>query len=377
VLCGTSPAGKERKNVKRRFPDTRSALPALRVAALVILLVLSGCSRNTGTVEGKITAGGIGAPAAEVQFFVRAGEERSGQPFAVGTAGGDGSFRMELPAGTYYVVARRTAREGGRERTYKGEYSGNPVPVAAGGKVEGIDVPLAEMSSGGFVPQEKTGVTGAVTSAGRPVPDAYVYAYPEEAGTVRGPAYVAFARTDGSGRFRIPLREGAYRIVARRKGGENETGAMKAEGETGGGSSVTLAAGATKDVGTIALHAAKEETRRLRVAAGGQETARAEIRGMVERDDGSPGAGVYVMAYADHRMIGRPFAISGKTGEDGSFVVYLPKPGKFYVGARSEYGGPLSPGEWVGTYDGTPDHSLEIGEGETKKGIRIRVVEKW
>jgi hypothetical protein len=98
---------------------------------------------------------------------------------------------MELPAGTYYVVARRTAREGGRERTYKGEYSGNPVPVAAGGTVKGIDVPLAEMSSGGFVPQEKTGVTGAVTSAGRTVPDAYVYAYPEEAGTVRGPAYVA------------------------------------------------------------------------------------------------------------------------------------------------------------------------------------------
>jgi hypothetical protein len=76
-------------------------------------------------------------------------------------------------------------------------------------------------------------------------------------------------------------------------------------------------------------------------------------------------------------MIGRPFAISGRTREDGSFVVYLPKPGKFYVGARSEYGGPLSPGEWVGTYDGTPDHSLEIGEGETKEGIRIRVVEKW
>jgi hypothetical protein len=40
---------------------------------------------------------------------------------------------------------------------------------------------------------------------------------------------------------------------------------VKAEGETGGGNLVTLAAGAMKDVGTIALHAAKEETRRTRV----------------------------------------------------------------------------------------------------------------
>ncbi|MEK6778642.1 MAG: hypothetical protein AABY80_03145, partial [Candidatus Deferrimicrobiota bacterium] len=132
-----------------------------------------------------------------------------------------------------------------------------------------------------------------------------------------------------------------------------------------------------KDVGAISLRPLEEGKRRLRAEAGGQEREKAEVRGTVVRDNGSPGAGVHVMAYADGRMIGRPFAISGKTGEDGAFLLKLPRAGKFYLGARSERGGPVSPGEWVGTFDGTADHSVEISKGERKDGLRIKVSEKW
>lgn len=83
------------------------------------------------------------------------------------------------------------------------------------------------------------------------------------------------------------------------------------------------------------------------------------------------------MAYTDRRMIGRPFAISGKTGGSGAFLLKLPKAGKFYIGARSERGGPVSPGEWVGTFDGTADHSVEVRPRERVDGLRIRVSEKW
>ena len=362
----------------------RSRIAGARVraaawAAVAVLLVAAGCGRRAGTVEGKAVLGETPAPGADVQFFVKAGAERSGTPFAAGKADRDGTFRIELPPGAYYVVARAAVRDGGRERIYKGEFQGNPVSVTAAGAVRGVDVAMSEMSAGGFAPQAGTGVAGTVTSGDRPVRDAYVYAYPSDSGTVRGPAYAAFARSDDRGRFRIVLRGGSFLVVARRKGGEDETGAMGPEGESGGGEgrAVTLAPGRMEEIGAIALHTPREESRRVRAAAGGQERAAAEIRGTVVRDDGSPGEGVYVMAYSDRRMIGRPYAISGKTGTGGKFALSLPRPGTFCIGARSGRGGPVSPGEWIGTFDGDPAHSVTVGPGERRNGVRIRVVEKW
>jgi hypothetical protein len=348
-------------------------------AALGILLTALGCGRQAGTVEGKAVVGDAPAPGAEVQFFVKAGAERSGTPFAGARAGADGTYRIELPPGSYYVVARATLRDGERDRTHKGEYPGNPVSVPAGKAVRGVDVAMSEMSSAGFAPQEGTGVTGTVASAGRPVADAFVYAYPAGSRTVRGPSYAVFAKTDAGGRFRLRLREGAFRIVARRKGGEDETGAMAPGGESGGdeGMAVTLSAGRIEEIGTIALHAPREESRRVRAGAGGQEKAAAQIRGTVVRDDGSPGEGVHVMAYSDHRMIGRPYAISGRTGKGGAFVLFLSRPGTFHLGARTGRGGPVSPGEWTGTYDGDPAHAVTVRAGETRSDVRIRVVESW
>lgn len=351
----------------------------LVLAILLVAATAGGCARKNGTIEGRVTAGGAAAGDAEVRLFVKAGEERSGSPFSVGKAGADGRYRMEAPAGSYHVVARKTVAEGGRERTFKGEHPRNPVTVAPGGTAAGVDIALVEMSGGGFVPRDDTAVAGAVVSAGKPAPGVFVYAYPAEIGTVRGPAYVAYARTDGRGRFRLALRDGTFALVARRKGGENETGAMREAGESSGDEPrlVTLAAGEEKDAGSIVLHAAREEKRSRRASAGGLERGGAEVRGTVVRDDGSPAAGIFVMAFVDHRMIGRPFSISGKTGKDGAFLLRLPRAGRIFLGARSEFGGPVSPGEWVGTYDGSADHSLDVGPGEAKGGIRIRVAEKW
>lgn len=351
----------------------------LRGAVIAVLAVLGACARPAGTIDGSVSAGGKPVPDAEVQLFVRAGAERSGTPFAAGRAGRDGRFRLEVPPGAYYVVARKTVVEGGRDRTYKGESARNPVTVLPGRTSPAGDVALADMSSGGFVPREGTAATGAVLSAGRPAAGVHVYAYPADLGTVRGPSYVAWARTDAGGRFRIALREGAFALVARRKGRDDETGAMGKHGQSSGDEAITvlLAPGQVREVGTIVLHPAREDRRRPRVAAGGLEKGSARITGTVVREDGAPAAGVYVMAYSDHRMIGRPFAISGRTEADGVFEIRLPRPGRVYLGARSEFGGPVSPGEWVGTYGGSSDHSIDVRPGESKEGIRIQVVEKW
>jgi len=345
----------------------------------VAALLVAGCPARQGTVEGTATIDGAPAPGAEIQAFVKAGTERSGSPFLTVTARDDGSFSLPLPPGNYFLVARKTGRRDGRERTYKGEFPANPVVARGGEATRGIAIPLVEMSSGGFAARAGTGVGGAVFVDGAPVQGAYVYAYPDNVGTVRGPAYLAFARTGRDGRFLLPLREGAFRIVARDKGGENETGAMSGAGKSGGdeGIRVELSAGKMADIGRITLHRPEESLRRRRAGAGGQEESAAEVRGTVSRDDGSAAPGVRVMAYADPRMIGRPFAVSGPTDADGAFLLRLPKPGRYYLGARSELGGPVSPGEWIGSYDGAPDHGVDVRQGEKRGGIPIRVVEKW
>jgi len=277
------------------------------------------------------------------------------------------------------VVARKTVRAEGRDRVLRGECPGNPVRVPGKGGTARADVAMADVSGGGFAPRAGTGVTGLVTSGGRPVAGAWVFAYPAEGKTVRGPSFAAFARTDRQGRFRLLLREGAFLLAARRKGGESEVGAMRPGGESGGeaGRLVVLSPGEVKDAGVFLLHPAQETKRGRRAAAGGLEEGAAELRGVVLREDGAPAPGVVVMAYRDPRMIGRPFAVSGRTGSDGAFVLRLPVAGRFFLGARSEMGGPVSPGEWVGRYEGTPDHAVAAAAGERKTGIVIRVVEKW
>jgi len=88
-------------------------------------------------------------------------------------------------------------------------------------------------------------------------------------------------------------------------------------------------------------------------------------------------AGVYLFAYLDSRMVGKPTYISDPTGEDGGYRLNLGSGGTFFLGARSAFGGPLEPGEWVGTYDTVPDHRAEIEAGRVRQLEKIEVREVW
>ncbi len=100
------------------------------------------------------------------------------------------------------------------------------------------------------------------------------------------------------------------------------------------------------------------------------------ITGLVSRESGEPAERMYVMAYADRRMIGRPDSISRPTDERGVFTLFLPGPGKYYIGARESIGGPMSPGELSGKYEGTPDYSIDLTEMMRIDDLQIVVREK-
>ncbi|NIO40189.1 MAG: hypothetical protein GTO41_08335 [Burkholderiales bacterium] len=98
------------------------------------------------------------------------------------------------------------------------------------------------------------------------------------------------------------------------------------------------------------------------------------ITGTVVDKSGAGVAGVHVFAYVD-RVIGhqRPAAISTPTRANGRFVVNLPAPGTYYVGARQEYGDSPAPGELFGMFDESADHGLTLEKGEQRDDVLIVV----
>jgi hypothetical protein len=99
--------------------------------------------------------------------------------------------------------------------------------------------------------------------------------------------------------------------------------------------------------------------------------------GRVVDTEGQPLSGLYVFAYLDSRMTGKPAYISAPTGDDGRFALHLGDGGTYYVGARSAFGGPLEPGERIGTYDADPRHAAVAAKGTTRSLGDIVVREAW
>jgi len=75
------------------------------------------------------------------------------------------------------------------------------------------------------------------------------------------------------------------------------------------------------------------------------------LSGRVTDEMGRPVGGVHAFLYPDHRMVGKPAALSAPTGKDGVYRLAAPGPGAWYLGARTRFGGPVEPGELMGVYE--------------------------
>ena len=155
-----------------------------------------------------------------------------------------GRFRLRLPPGDYYLVARKRAR-GGRfgpleTGDYFNYYYGNPVRVAAGQvrevRIETITrLSLLEEEQ----PLEFHGVSGRILDAdGSPVSGLYVFGYRES--DMTGTPKVFSAPSDAQGAFRLPLpEEGPWYLLARESFG-GPAGDEELYGRFGGAKAVPL-----------------------------------------------------------------------------------------------------------------------------------------
>ncbi len=222
-------------------------------------------------------------------------------------------------------------------------------------------------------------MSGQVTYQGQPVSRAYVYVYTEASGGLMGPSYGEAMQTDRDGRFTINLPAGSYALVARRRADGARSGAL-APGDLNAayrGNPVRVEAGEILTLQEFSLATVDAAVHARRQSEGLFAKTETVLSGQVVDAEGVPVDDVYVFAYLDSRMVGKPVHMSAPSAADGRFELFLSDGGTYYVGARSSFGGPLEPGEWVGTYDGRPDHGISVKHGVKEDLGVLTVREFW
>ncbi len=345
----------------------------------ILLLLMCACNTSEQGLQGQLLFQGEPLAGAQLEVYLKSGEERSSAPFTVVSTDPNGYYRAELPRGSYYLVGKLKQQTGGVNRMLMAEAPANPYAVEENlRKVAPFE--LQEMGLGGNLPADPdTWLEGVVTVGDSPLPDAFVYVYTEDTGDLMGPSYAKLAQADAQGRFRLELPAGRFWLAARKRSDGARAGEPLA-GDLNGryaGNPVELARGQQLQLEPFELKPVDETRQQQRRAAGKFIATDTVISGTAVDDQGSPLSGIYVYAYLDSRMIGKPTFISAPTTTDGRFELFLGDGGKYYLGARSTFGGPLEPGEWVGTWDGSADHSFSIEQGQTHALGELQLREVW
>ena len=348
---------------------------------LLVFVALSGCGEQGGSgLSGRLLFQDRPLVKAQVEIYLKADKDRSIQPFAVATTDDAGNFQVELPPGRYFVIGKQRGEgSDGHPRMLMADAPGNPYAVAAGLTA----VPpfnLREMGrEGGLSSTADSGVSGRLLADGQAVERAFVYVYTDAGSGLIGPSYGEAVQVDKDGAFRIDLPAGRYHLVARRRAAGSRAGEL-VPGDLNGsypGNPVEVRRGEHLQLRAFPLTVINPEVRAQRQAQGTFAVTGTSLNGKVLDPQGEPVSGVHVFAYLDRRMVGKPVHISAPTADDGSFSLYLGDGGTYFVGARSHYGGPLEPGEWVGTFDGRPDHSITVAKGQSQPLGTLTVREVW
>ena len=348
---------------------------------LLQTLLLTACSQESGSgLSGQLLFQDRPLAQAQVEVYLKADKDRSVQPFAVGVTDAAGNYRVELPAGRYFVIGKQRGEgSDGRPRMLMADAPGNPYAVERGiTRVPAFN--LREMGrEGGLSTAADSGVSGQLSAAGQSLERAFVYVYTESGAGLIGPSFGEAVQVGQDGRFRIDLPAGRYHLVARRRAAGGRSGEL-APGDLNGsypGNPVTVRSGERLQLGAFPLAVIDPAVHARRQAAGTFAATGTMLTGQVLDPQGAPVRGVHVFAYLDSRMVGKPVHISAPSDASGRFRLHLGDGGTYFVGARSNYGGPLEPGEWVGTFDGRPDHAVTVARGSTQALGPLTVREVW
>lgn len=333
---------------------------------LLMFLPLPLCA---AVIEGRVVRDDRPQAGITVQAF--AGLDFTGVPLAsAAPTGEDGRYRLEVPAGSFALFGWSLNRD---LFAFCGR---NPVTVSASDEPLWVGLQAVPVEAPLRTPYDDTysaGIEGRVLLGGKPVADAHIYLYLDPGEDLKGQGYRMSAPTDADGYFAFDgLPESGYFIAGRKRLDGQRVGPVR-EGDLYGvypGNPLNARAG---ELSRVTVHLAAK----VKDAVDAESFGRGggpELRGIVTDPTGKGVAGVHVFAYTD-RVIGhqRPAALSSPTGHDGAFMVRLPAPGTYYVGARELYGDSPAPGELFGMYEESADHGLTVKAGEPPALLKIVV----
>lgn len=191
-----------------------------------------------------------------------------------------------------------------------------------------------------------TGIAGTVTDRhGSPSAGAYVYAYRSARGGLRGPADFE-ARVAVDGRYFLDLVEGSYHLVARQRPDGGDSGPPRA-GDAWAlppKNPVTVVPGAV----AIVDFTLQTVSQPMLMREGTLTSGDTGFRGVLASADGRPLSGAFVIAYPDSDFRHMPEATSPAVGADGRFTLYLDRPGRWCLAARTRTRGQPVAGELYG-----------------------------
>lgn len=337
---------------------------------LTIALLLAATPVLAGSgVQGRVAWRGELVPQVRVSAYRQIADIASGDAAAVSAPSAlDGTYRLELPVGRYFLVARSftgTPQPG----DYFCYYSGAPVTVSAGRYTNVgfnlIKVPAEEP------PQAASGagLRGSISYQGEPLERAYLYVYKDADDGFKGPGY--FIQPVERGSFRLRLPPGEYYLLVRKRSKGGRFGPI----ETGDyfnyyyGNPVRIEAGTMR-------HVEIEAITRLSMLEEEQGLPFRGVRGKVVDPSGTPLAGVYVFAYHSAEMTGTPAHFSAPSGAEGGFELPLPDEGPYYLLARQAFGGPAGEGEYYGRFGGASDHAIVLRADKPVREVTIHVDKK-
>lgn len=347
----------------------------------ILLAGVSACARGKESgLSGTVLFQDQPLSGAQIEIYLKEEQDRATLPFATTSSDSSGRYRISLPSGRYYLIAKKKVEGGsGPIRMLMAASPLNPLDLQGGNK-EVAPFNLREMGrDGALIAEANTGVKGRIVHDRQAVANAFIYVYSEKSAGLIGPSYGEAVRSGADGSFTIPLPAGTFYLAARKRADGARSGDVDG-GDLNGSwprNPVTLTHGETIDLGDFAVTVVSDKSRKERLEQGKFALTDTSLRGRMVDQDGKAVSGVYAFAYLDSRMVGKPIYISAATGSDGLFELRLGDGGTYYIGARSTFGGPLEPGEWVGTYDARPNHMVEVKKGEVLDLDKIVVREVW
>lgn len=309
-----------------------------------LLLLCAGTAWGASGIQGRAAWRGELVPGIIVRAYRSIPDIDAGKVVAeAAPVGLDGTYKLELPPGSYYL----TARDGNgplRPGHYFCYYSGAPVQVVEG-NYRNVGFNLVRVPpEAAAEPASRSGIRGEISFQEAPLERAYLYVYQDAEKGFKGPGYLI--QPVEKGMFRLNLPPGKYWLLARKRLRGGQFGPI----ETGDyfnyyhGNPVTVAAGEVREI--------KIETiTRLSMLEDDPNAPFVGVRGRIVDAAGKPVARLHIFAYRQQEMTGSPEFFSAPTGLDGKFELALPEGGPFYLLARQEFGGPAGEKELYGRYN--------------------------